>query len=68
MISRPLDILKAIEGPCTEAMHELLKLHAWGAFLNHRPWPDTGLEMAECPRGCGSTLAIVVDAEVANAA
>lgn len=41
---------------CTEADHAQTITHAWDSLRNPRPWPGTGLQIAECPH-CNSTLA-----------
>ena len=32
----------------------------WRSLDNHRPWPEFGLEIADCT--CGSTISVAVEA------
>jgi hypothetical protein len=54
---------------CSTSLHAAIKADParWsGEMANHRPWPGTGLEIAECQ--CKSTLGIVVDQAAYEAA
>ena len=46
----------AMATACTQADHDHAVANAWDSLKNQRPWPGTGLEIAECRR-CNSTLA-----------